>query len=269
MGDGGNTRRVSTEDALALWLEYRETGDARIRDRLVLTFAPMVKYIVFKKIREVPPHCDVEDFISCGLEALIVVMDRYDPDRGATLEQYAWTRVHGSVLDELRRQDWVPRSLRRSERDIAATRERLTRVHGRPATDEEVARSLGVTPAELRDREREISVADLASLNSVVASEEGTLVERIHMLRAECEESDPEAAADAGELKERFRKAFRALPMREREVAVLLYLKNLRLREVGEIIGVSESRVSQIHTQLKKTLRDAFLDESVRLSEAA
>ena len=113
MTDGGSTKRVSAADALSLWQEYRDTGNPRVRDQLVMTFAPMVKYIVFKKIREVPPHCEVEDFISCGLEALIASIDRYDPSRGATIEQYAWTRIHGAVLDELRRQDWAPRSLRR------------------------------------------------------------------------------------------------------------------------------------------------------------
>ena len=97
--------RISPEDALALWTEYRESGDQRLRDRLVLTFAPMVKYIVYRKIRAVPAHCDVEDFISCGLEALIRSIDRYDPSRGATLEQFAWTRIHGAVLDELRHHD--------------------------------------------------------------------------------------------------------------------------------------------------------------------
>ena len=81
---------------------------SRVRDRLVLTFAPLVKYIVYKKVREMPARCEVEDFISCGLEALIHSIERYDPDKGATLEQYAWTRIHGAVLDELRRQDWAP-----------------------------------------------------------------------------------------------------------------------------------------------------------------
>ena len=84
-----------------------------------MTYAPLVKYIVFKKVRELPARCEVEDFISCGLEALIASIDRYDPEKGATLEQFAWTRIHGAVLDELRRQDWAPRSLRRWERDIA------------------------------------------------------------------------------------------------------------------------------------------------------
>ena len=124
-------RRVSADQALALWSEYKRTGDLQVRNRLVMTFAPLVKYIVFKKVRELPARCEVEDFISCGLEALIASIDRYDPAKGATLEQFAWTRIHGAVLDELRRQDWAPRSLRRWERDIARAREQFSTIHGR------------------------------------------------------------------------------------------------------------------------------------------
>src|SRR5215211_3290563 len=99
-------KRISAEAALALWKVYKESGDLQARNRLVMTYAPLVKYIVFKKVRELPARCEVEDFISCGLEALIASIDRYDPEKGATLEQFAWTRIHGAVLDELRRQDW-------------------------------------------------------------------------------------------------------------------------------------------------------------------
>src|ERR1700761_1532280 len=122
--------RLSADQALELWREYKRTGDRRLRDRLVLTFAPMVKFIVYRKVREIPARCEVEDFISCGLEALIRSIDRYDPDKGATLEQFAWTRIHGAVLDELRRRDWAPRSLRRWERDISRARERFIALHG-------------------------------------------------------------------------------------------------------------------------------------------
>src|ERR1700755_1632825 len=122
--------RMSAQETLELWQQYKQSGDARIRDRLVLTFAPMGKDIVYKTAREIPARCEVEDFISCGLEALIRSIDRYDPAKGATLEQFAWTRIHGAVLDELRRQDWAPRSLRRWERDIARVREQFTAVHG-------------------------------------------------------------------------------------------------------------------------------------------
>src|SRR5437588_9351394 len=128
--------RLSAEETLELWRSYKQTDDQRLRDRLVLTFAPMVKYIVYRKVREIPARCEVEDFISCGLEALIASIDRYDPEKGATLEQYAWTRIHGAVLDELRRQDWAPRSLRRWERDIQTVRSRFNVNHGRqPSTD--------------------------------------------------------------------------------------------------------------------------------------
>ena len=137
-----NRRRVSAEDALALWREYKATGSLQVRNRLVMTYAPLVKYIVFKKVRELPARCEVEDFISCGLEALIASIDRYDPEKGATLEQFAWTRIHGAVLDELRRQDWAPRSLRRWERDIHRAREQFSTLHGRRPSAEELADAL-------------------------------------------------------------------------------------------------------------------------------
>src|SRR6266536_5416549 len=158
-------RRMSSEDSLALWREYRRTNDRALRDRLVLTFAPLVKYIVYKKVREMPARCEVEDFISCGLEALIHSIDRYDPAKGATLEQYAWTRIHGAVLDELRRQDWAPRSLRRWERDITKARDQFTANHGRRPTSQELADALAISVAELRTKEDDISISDVTSLN--------------------------------------------------------------------------------------------------------
>src|SRR5204862_6954796 len=137
--------RMSAEDTLALWQQYKTTGDRAVRDRLVLTFAPLVKYIVYKKVREMPARCEVEDFISCGLEALIASIDRYDPAKGATLEQFAWTRIHGAVLDELRRQDWAPRSLRRWERDISKARDQFNAIHGRRPSRTELAESLAIS----------------------------------------------------------------------------------------------------------------------------
>ncbi len=181
----GSRRRNSHAETLALWTKYKETGDQQIRNRLVLTFSPLVKYIVYNKIRELPARCEVDDFISCGLEALIASIDRYDPDKGATLEQYAWTRIHGAVLDELRRQDWAPRSLRRWERDIAKARERFQVNHGRQPSTEELAESVGTTADDLRTRQSEISASDVTSLNSLVLSDEETSVERIDTIESE------------------------------------------------------------------------------------
>src|ERR1700752_4291309 len=154
------TGRMSAQETLELWQQYKQTGDQRVRDRLVLTFAPMVKYIVYKKAREIPARCEVEDFISCGLEALIRSIDRYDPNKGATLEQFAWTRIHGAVLDELRRNDWAPRSLRRTEREISRARERFIALHGRAASREELADMLGYSANELDRHLSDIGRAD-------------------------------------------------------------------------------------------------------------
>jgi RNA polymerase sigma factor for flagellar operon FliA len=262
-------RRISAEEALAIWTEYRATEDPRLRDRLIMTFAPLVKYIVYRKIRELPARCEVEDFISCGLEALIASIDRYDPEKGATLEQYAWTRIHGAVLDELRRQDWAPRSLRRWERDINRAREQFTAVHGRRPTEDELAVALGTTLDALRQREHEIQASEVTSLNTLVISDDETTIERLDTLISQDTGLDPEHATAKNEAKDKFRRAFERLPQRERELAVLLYVKNMTLREVGEILGVSESRVCQIHSQLKRRLREQLGSETVLFSEVA
>src|SRR3954464_14796649 len=161
-------RWIAWEDAQQLWHEYNRTHDSPLRDRLIMPSAPLVKYIAYRKVRELPASCQVEDFISCGLEALINSIDRYDPAKGATLEQYAWTRIHGAVLDELRRQDWAPRSLRRWERDIARARERFTANHGRQPSIDELAQAMGTSADELRQRQGEISASDVTSLNTLV-----------------------------------------------------------------------------------------------------
>src|SRR5215213_4955875 len=259
--------RLSPQDSLSLWREYKETSDIKVRNRLVMTYAPLVKYIVFKKVRELPARCEVDDFIACGLEALIASIDRFDPARGATLEQFAWTRIHGAVLDELRRQDWAPRSLRRWERDIAKAREQFSSIHGRRPSREELADSLAMSVEDLRRRQDEISVSDVTSLNTLVISDDESTVERIDTLASGDDRLDPEHATATEEAKSKFRSAFEKLPQREREVAVLLYVKNLTLREIGDILGVSESRVCQIHSHLKRTLRQQ-LDEDALLFTA-
>src|ERR1700753_3496824 len=165
-------RRASATETLALWKRYQATQDAAPRDRLVLTFAPMVKYIVYRKVREMPARCEVEDFISCGLEALIRSIDRYDPEKGATLEQFAWTRIHGAVLDELRRNDWAPRSLRRWDREIGKARDNFLNLYGRRPTREELADALGIKVKDLIRHQDEIAQASVGSLNSLVNGEE-------------------------------------------------------------------------------------------------
>ena len=256
------SRRASAEELHRLWRRYRTTRDAALRDRLILSLAPLVKFIVYRKVREMPADVEAEDFISVGLTALIQSIDRFDPSKGATLEQYAWTRVHGAVLDELRRQDWAPRSVRRWERDIQKAAEEFLALHQRRPNRFELAEALGVTVDELRQRRADIAQSDVTSLNALVLSDDASTIETIDTVASDDARLDPEAEAGRSQAKERFRNAFAVLPEREREIAILLYVKNLTLAEIGEVLGVSESRVCQIHGQTKKKLRTALEDDA-------
>ena len=248
-------RRLTSDEMVAIWREYRVTGDVAVRDRLIMTLAPLVKHIVYKKAREIPAHLEIEDLISCGLEALMQSIDRFDPDRGSSLEQFVWTRIHGAVLDELRRLDWAPRSVRQWERDINRAAETFTVLHQRRPSTEELADALGVDPQTLRRHRADITRSDLTSLNTLVNADDNLTVERIDTIPSEDERVDPAHAAGITQAKERFRAAFDGLSKREREVAVLMYVKNLKLHEIGDILGVCESRVCQIHTEMKRKLR--------------
>jgi RNA polymerase sigma factor FliA len=258
---GQRAPRTPAPEVLATWQEYRRTGDRELRDRLIFIFMPMVRYIVYRKVREVPAQCDVQDFLSCGLEALIRSIERYDPDKGASLEQFAWTRIHGAVLDELRRHDWAPRSLRRDERTINNARAQFLALHERQPEREELAASVGMTPEELTNRLDQVALAEVSSLNRVVRSDESATIERIDTLESSDRDSDPIASVERGEAKQRFRGAFARLSRQEREVAVLLYVEDWTLRDIGERLGVSESRVSQIHTQLRRRLYEQLSGE--------
>lgn len=260
---------MSQDALLALWREYKQTGDARLRDRLVFSLAPIVKAIVYRKLRELPAHREVDDLLSCGLEALIRSIDRYDPEKGATLEQYAWTRIHGSVIDELRRFDWAPRSLRRLERDMNRARDRFTIIHGRSPTSAELSEALAITESELSKLRGDLARSEVGSLNAVVVGEDDSPSERLDMLASLDLSSDPEHVAMREGAIARFLAAFEQLPDRERRVAVLLHVNDLTLRETGELLGVSESRVCQIHSKLKRGLRQQLEADTPLLLDVA
>ena len=261
--------RISQDALLRLWRMYKETGDTGARDRLVFSLAPVVKAIVYRKVREIPSYREVDDFLSCGLEALIKSIDRYDPEKGATLEQFAWTRIHGAVLDELRRFDWAPRSLRRMEREMSRARERFNAIHGRTPSNAELADLLAISRPELDALLSDLDRADVGSLNASVASDDENAAERMDVLPSTDRDTDPEHVAMREGAVARFRVAFDQLPERERKVALLLHVNNLTLREVGEVLGVSESRVCQIHGRLKRGLREMLSADELLFLEVA
>ncbi len=244
-----------------LWREYDETGDQAVRNRLVLSLAPMVKQIVFKRGRRMPRHCEIDDFLSAGLEALIRALDRYEPVRGVALEQFVWTRIHGAVLDEARRQDWAPRSLRAFQRDREKVIREHTAAHGRAPSKDDLAVALAMSSLELADWEARSGNADLHSLNMPVgaAEDEDDGTELVDTLCSPDRASRPEEALLAVDLDDRIQAALEELSPRDREVAELLYVEDRTMREVGTMLGVTESRVSQLNSRIKRTVERALV----------
>lgn len=257
------------EDTAELWRRYQSSGDPSLRDKLVLTYVPLVRHIVYRKARELPSWCEVDDLISSGIEGLIGALDRYDPAKGAPLEQFVWTRIQGAVFDSLRRADWAPRSLRRWERDLDRARESFVLSTGRQPTQSELAKEMGIEDRELRERIRDLANTELTSLDSLTNSEEDGTIALIETIKSTEVETDPERETTRTLAKERFRRAFSHLSERERKVAVMLYTKELTLSEIGEEIGVSESRVCQIHGELKTRLRSSLRRDEQLFSATA
>jgi RNA polymerase sigma factor for flagellar operon FliA len=254
----------TSEDTQALWLEFRRTGDRALRDRLILTYAPLVKFVAGRLGSGLPAHVDEGDLVSYGLLGLIGAIERYDPEREIKFETYAISRIKGAIIDELRALDWVPRSVRTRARDIERAIAELERRLHRAPTDEEIADKLGITPGELEDSLTEISRSSIAALDELwTATAGGDQVALIDTIE-DTSGPDPQGALAQTELKEALGEAIARLPEREKLVVTLYYYEELTLREIGEVLGVTESRVSQLHTKAILRLKARLAGGAVR-----
>ncbi len=257
---------MAVEDTQSLWREYARTRDRATRDRLILTYAPLVKYVAGRLGSGLPAHVDEGDLTSYGLLGLIGAIERFDPERDIKFETYAIARIKGSIIDELRALDWVPRSVRSRARDIERAITELEAKFGRAPTDEEIADKVGITTAELEDSLTAISRSSIAALDELwsVSGQGGDTVALIDTIE-DTQGPQPQTALDATEVKEALGEAIARLPEREKLVVTLYYYEELTLREIGEVLGVTESRVSQLHTKAVLRLK-ARLASGVRAS---
>jgi len=248
-----NVKAVELRD---LWRRYKTNGDQQARERLVVAYSPLVKYVAGRMATGLPAHVEEGDLISYGLVGLINAIERFDLSREIRFETYAITRVRGAILDELRALDWVPRSVRARAREIERAHAKLEAKLHRVPTDEEIAGEIGLTVDELNDALLAIANSSVTALDELwaVSDASGDSVSLLDTLPDRNAE-DPEQVVDANELKDRIADAISRLPEREKLVIALYYYENLMLREIGEILGVTESRVSQLHTKAVLRLR--------------
>jgi RNA polymerase sigma factor for flagellar operon FliA len=237
------------EELRMLWRRYKAHNDALARDRLILTYAPLVKYVAGRMSSALPSHVEETDLISYGLLGLIGAVERFDPERQIKFETYAVTRIKGSIIDELRSLDWVPRSVRARAREIERTSAELEHKLKRAPTDEELAAALGISLDEFQGIITQISNSSIVALDEMWNVNSGgeplALIDTISDARM----TDPAAILDITELRDTLADAIANLPEREKIVVALYYYDGLTLREIGEVLGVTESRVSQLHTK--------------------
>ena len=235
------------EDTQALWRQFKRNGDRALRDRLILTYAPLVKYVAGRLGSGLPAHVEEGDLVSYGLLGLIGAIERFDPERDIKFETHAISRIKGSIIDELRSMDWVPRSVRARARDIERAIAELERKMMRAPNDEEIAGKLGITEEEFQESLLEISRSSIAALDELwTSSVSGDPVALIDTLE-DPDAPEPQAAMSQTELREALGEAIARLPEREKLVVTLYYYEELTLREIGEVLGDGVSRLPAPH----------------------
>jgi len=227
-----------------LWLEYKRTGSEQAREKLITEYAYLAKYAVDRLNLSPSGALGYEDLIGHAVVGLIDAVEKFDPERNVKFETYALSRIRGEVIDVIRSLDWAPRSVRRQESELRRAYAKLEMEHGRAATDQEVMEYLGIGIAELEKMLADVGQSAVLSLDDVISTGGDVLASP-----AEGTGEDPADCAQRSDQKRQLARAIDELPERERMVVALYYYENLTQKEIAATLGVTESRVCQIHTK--------------------
>jgi RNA polymerase sigma factor for flagellar operon FliA len=240
----------------AVWVDYKSSGSREARDRLILNYSPLVKYVAGRVAVGLPANIEQADLISYGIFGLIDAIDKYELTRGIKFETYAISRIRGAIIDELRAIDWVPRSVRFKAREVEKAYTNLENKLKRPPSDAEIAEEMGISIDDLSNIYSQLSTVSLVALDELmtVEGQKGdrlSLVETLEDTRA----TSPLEAFETEEMKGILTDAINRLPEREKIVVTLYYYEGLTLAQIGQVLGVTESRICQMHTKAVLALR--------------
>ncbi|MGY1915791.1 RNA polymerase sigma factor WhiG [Blastococcus sp. SYSU DS0973] len=251
------------EDADALltdlWARYVEDRDPALRDRLILHYAPLVKYVAGRVGSGLPAHVEQADLISYGTFGLIDAITRFEPTREVKFESYAMSRIRGAIIDELRNTDWIPRSVRVKARQFERTVAELESKLHRTPSDEEVADAMDMDVEDIRKFLGQLSLVNVVALDELLTDDDGGSPRLGDTLR-DPSALDPQAMAEHGEARQLLARAVEQLPEREKVVVSLYYFEGLTLADIGRVLGVTESRICQLHTKAVLHLRTKLAD---------
>ena len=239
-----------------LWQAFLQHGDQQARETLIEQHAPLVKYMAGRLAVLTPPTIELDDLVGMGAVGLIQAVDRYDPDRGVKFSTYALSRIRGAILDGLRQLDWLPRTIREKERHLRETDQKLAQRLGRFPEDEELAQELGITPDQLHDLFQEVGQGAVLSFDEMLGSDPyGELTATRDQSVVVGKRGEPATEVLWNEVKGVLAATLDRLQERERLVVTLYYYEGLTLREIAVVLGVSQSRVSQLHSKAILRLR--------------
>ncbi len=244
-----------------LWQEFKTTASQALRERLILHYSPLVKYVAGRVGVGLPPNIEQSDLVSYGIFGLIDAIEKFDLERSIKFETYAISRIRGAIIDELRAIDWIPRSVRYKAREVEKAYARLEAELHRTPTEPEVAAEMGISLAELHAIFSQVSFVNVVALDELlsVGGEKGDKLSLVDTLE-DPKAQDPVMAFESEETKYLLAKAINHLPEREKIVVTLYYYEGLTLAEIGKVLGVTESRICQMHTKAVLQLRGKLAD---------
>ena len=247
---------MKTVDTDKLWSEYQKKPTPEIREQLILAYAQLVKLVAGRLSMYLGHNVEYDDLVSYGIFGLIDAIDKFDMDKNVKFETYASLRIRGAILDQIRKMDWIPRTVRQRQRKIDEAMKNVEMRTGKTATDEEIALELGVSEDELVNWQSQLKVTNVVSLNEFEEQGQEPTMEFASQNRF----SQPEDVVEEEELKVKLIEALELLTEKERRVIELYYYEDLTLKEISMVLEVSESRVSQLHTKALAKMRKKMGD---------
>jgi RNA polymerase sigma factor for flagellar operon FliA len=238
-----------------LWIQYRKKRDPKIRENFIKQYAPLVKYVAGKVAVGMPHNVEFDDLVGFGVFGLLDAIDKFEPEKNVKFKTYAVTRIRGAIFAELRSIDWVPRSVRQKTREVEEAIGSLEAQLGRTASDQEIAQSMGMDESEFHKTMQRISSTSILSLNDVWFSGDENDKASIGDSIESPSSLNPDVIVEKEEIRRVIIDAINDLPEKEKKILVLYYYEDLTLKEIGQVLEVTESRVSQLHTKAILRLR--------------
>lgn len=247
---------MKTVEKEKLWEEYRKNPSAELREKIIIEYAPLVRVVAGRLSMYLGYNVEYEDLVSYGIFGLIDAIDKFDRGKDVKFETYASLRIRGSILDQIRKMDWIPRSLRQKQKKINAAMAAIEAKTGRTSTDEELAAELGISIEELNNWQGQTKMSNLISLDEYTEEGSESGIQAVNNTRFET----PEDVVEKEELKKMLVEALDLLTEKEKNVVTLYYYEDLTLKEISLVLNVSESRVSQLHTKALNKMRKKLGD---------